>query len=360
LSDKDADVLTIGFARRFATYKRAALLFSDPQRLARLISSTDRPVLILFAGKAHPNDRPGQHLIKIIHDFARRPEFQGRIIIMEGYDMALARILVSGVDVWLNNPEFPMEASGTSGEKAGINGVINLSVLDGWWGEGYQGDNGWAIATHGPEFDSDFRNREEAHDLLDILEHEVIPLYYERNGRGYSEGWVKMSKNSMRTILPNFNAQRMVGDYVTKFYGPAARQCRKLSTDNKTPARTLARWKQTVADQWSKIQVHRLDNPTTELLTGEMLPIKLAVYLAALSPQDVIVECLVGTEGKNGKFITHACHQFSAVEVNSSGETIYTLDLEPPLPGLQYYKLRLYPYHRLLTHPLETGYMIWL
>jgi len=231
LHGQHMDILTIGFARRFATYKRATLLFSDPERLARLLGDPERPVLIIFAGKAHPNDLPGQHLIQAIHDFSRRPEFEGRIVLLEGYDLALARKLVTGVDVWLNTPEHPLEASGTSGQKAGLNGVINLSVLDGWWGEGYTGDNGWAITPHGPEFDAAFRNQEEGRELLDILEHQVIPLYFERNSHGYPARWVQLSKRSMISILPRFNAQRMVMDYVRDFYGPARDQGRRLSAD---------------------------------------------------------------------------------------------------------------------------------
>ncbi|HID48065.1 MAG TPA: alpha-glucan family phosphorylase, partial [Chromatiales bacterium] len=228
ITEHHTDILTLGFARRFATYKRATLLFSDPERLARLVNDPDRPVVILFAGKAHPNDLPGQELIRTIHEYSRRPEFEGKVILLEGYDLALARKLVTGVDVWLNNPEYPMEASGTSGEKAGLNGVLNLSVLDGWWGEGYNGENGWGIIPHGPHFDAEFRNREEGQALLDILEQEVIPTYYQRNGYGYSEQWVRLSKNSMKSILPHYNSQRMVMDYTEKFYAPASRQRRRL------------------------------------------------------------------------------------------------------------------------------------
>ncbi|MCK4951797.1 MAG: alpha-glucan family phosphorylase, partial [Gammaproteobacteria bacterium] len=214
IKQPENDILVLGFARRFATYKRATLLFSDPDRLKRLLNDPERPVLLIFAGKAHPNDMPGQHLIQVIHEFSQRPEFIGKIILLEGYDMALGRKLVTGVDVWLNTPEYPLEASGTSGEKAGINGVLNLSILDGWWGEGFNGENGWGIAPHGPQFDPAYRNHEEANDLMDILEKKVVPLYYDRDEQGYSSKWVQMSKNSMKSTIPHFNAQRMVMDYV--------------------------------------------------------------------------------------------------------------------------------------------------
>ena len=191
LDGADNDVLVMGFARRFATYKRAGMLFADPERLARVLNDPERPAVIIFAGKAHPHDEPGQHLIKIVHEYSMHPDFIGKIILLEGYDMALARHMVTGVDVWLNTPEYPLEASGTSGQKAGLNGAVNLSVLDGWWAEGYDGDNGWGIKPRDSRFDHEHRNREEANDLLDIIENETLPIYYRRDGGGYSPDWVK-------------------------------------------------------------------------------------------------------------------------------------------------------------------------
>jgi starch phosphorylase len=293
LSADNTDTLTVGFARRFATYKRATLLFSDPTRLARLLNDPMRPVLLIFAGKAHPHDVPGQQLIKVIHDFSRRPEFEGKIILLEGYDLALGRKLVTGVDVWLNTPEYPLEASGTSGEKAGINGVLNLSVLDGWWGEGYNGENGWAITPHGPEYDPEFRDREEGQELLDILEKEVIPMYYDRNGHGYPEQWVKMSKASMKSLIPRYNAERMVMDYITRFYGPANRQQRALCEVEYGPARELAKWKKQIIQAWPQLSAHRIEPTPSQIVAGETLPLEVAVKLNGLSPQDVTMECLV-------------------------------------------------------------------
>lgn len=360
LSPHETDILTLGFARRFASYKRATLLFTDPARLARLLNDPQRPVILIFAGKAHPHDLPGQHLIQVIYDFSRRPEFEGKIILLEGYDLSLARKLVAGVDVWINTPEHPLEASGTSGQKAGINGVINLSVLDGWWGEGYNGENGWAITPHGLQYDASYRNREEAQELLDILEKQVIPLYYNRNSHGYSESWVKMSKASMKSIMPRFNSQRMVMDYVTNFYGPATQQRRGLLENGAAPARELARWKKKVAHVWPSVRVRRLDEAPQEIMSGDTLPIRVGVYLDELSANDVTVECLVGTESESGDFTVHDRFILSPVGQNEDGETIFHLDLRPALPGLQYYKLRIYPYHRLLGHPFETGCMLWL
>ena len=291
----ETDILTLGFARRFATYKRALLLFSDPKRLARIVNNPERPVLIMFAGKAHPSDLPGQELIRTISEYSRQPEFEGKIILLEGYDISLARKLVTGVDVWLNTPEYPMEASGTSGQKAGINGVINLSVLDGWWGEGYNGEDGWAITPHGPKYDVGFRDREEAQTLLDILEHEVVPLYYNRSGMGFSEAWVEKSKASMKSVLPQFNAQRMVMDYVSKFYGNAARQKEKLASDKGKGAEKLAKWKQKVDKVWNGVSMERVNSVVNSIKSGQTVMLRVAANLNGLSPEDIRLECLVGT-----------------------------------------------------------------
>lgn len=360
ITEHNTDILTLGFARRFATYKRATLLFSDPERLARLLNDPERPVLILFAGKAHPNDLPGQELIRTIHEYSRRPEFEGKVILLEGYDLALARKLVTGVDVWLNNPEYPLEASGTSGEKAGINGVLNLSVLDGWWDEGYNGKNGWGIAPHGPSFDAEFRNREEGQALLDILEREVIPAYYNRNGYGYSQDWVRMSKNSMKSILPHFNSQRMVMDYVEKFYAPASNQHRTMANDNAAPAKKLAAWKKKIDSHWPGVKIHRVDSAPEELKHGERLPIRVSAELNGLTTNDVVVECLVGTASATEDFIVQDRIRLKSEGKKDGNGVIFNLDLQPVLSGQQYYKIRIYPYHGLLTHPFETGYMIWL
>ncbi len=360
ISAENTDILILGFARRFATYKRATLLFSDPERLAHILNDPKRPVLLVFAGKAHPHDIPGQQLIKTIHEFSRRPEFEGKIILLEGYDLSLGRKLVTGVDVWVNTPQYPLEASGTSGQKAGINGVLNLSVLDGWWGEGYTGDNGWAIMPHGPDYEAQQRDREEGQELLDILERDIVPMYYNRNGHGYSEEWVKMSKASMRTLIPRFNAQRMLMDYITRFYGPAARQGRLLGENNAVPARELATWKKHVASVWSRVTVHRIDQHGHHIRAGVTLPIELGARLHGLRPEDIVVECLVGTTSDTDEFIVHASHTFRASGEQLNGETVFRLDLQPPLAGLQYYKVRAYPYHPLLSHRFEMGCMVWV
>ncbi len=360
LKPQSTDILAIGFARRFATYKRATLLFSDPARLARLLTNPERPCLMIFAGKAHPHDLPAQQFIRAIHEYSRRPEFEGHLILLEGYDLALARKLVTGVDVWLNTPEYPMEASGTSGEKAAINGVLNLSVLDGWWSEGYNGENGWAITPHGPQYDSAYRDREEGEELLELMEKQIIPLYYDRDGYGYSEGWVKLSKASMKSILPRFNSQRMVMDYATRYYAAARQQRLVLAGNDFGRARELAAWRKKIARAWPQVRLRRLDSPPAQIAAGQALSLRVATHLDGLEPDDVLVECLVGTEAESGELRVQDQHIFKAVESKEAGETVFALDLAPRLPGLQYYKIRMYPFHPALAHRLEAGYMIWL
>ncbi|MCK4744194.1 MAG: alpha-glucan family phosphorylase [Sulfuriflexus sp.] len=352
------DILTIGFARRFATYKRAALLFANPERLEKLLNDQDRPVVFVFAGKAHPKDEPGQELIRTIYEFSQRPEYSGKIIMVEGYDMSLARKLVSGVDVWLNTPEYPLEASGTSGEKAGINGVINLSVLDGWWGEGYNGENGWAISPHEPEFDSHYRYHEEANELLDILEKMVIPSYYQRDGHGYSEEWVHMSKASMKSLMPRYNSQRMVMDYVRDFYSPASKQCPLIKSDNHHLADELAKWKNHIQACWDGVTIRRLDENESAIRSGETLTIELAMNLNGLNVGDIIVECLVSADAESDE--VHETLRFHANRNIDSGETLYRLEFNPSLSGMQYYRIRTYPWHEHLCHRFETGRMLWL
>jgi starch phosphorylase len=357
------DVLVVGFARRFATYKRATLLFKDPERLARLLNDSERPVLFIFAGKAHPNDKPGQALIKEIAAIAMRPEFRGKILLLEGYNLSLARDLYPGIDVWLNVPEYPKEACGTSGMKAAINGGINLSVLDGWWAEAFDGSNGWAITPH-PELDSATRDREEAAELLNLLEREVIPLYFSRNADGEREAWIEKSKASMRTILPRFNGVRMAVDYLCDLYGPAAKQGRLLAARNAAEAIELSQWRRKVAQAWPNISVRLEGTPPRAINNGESLLLAVNVLLNGLSPEDVEVECVVGKQDELGEFVPVNSLLLEATGQNPAGETLYRGDLCTPWPcyifdGLQHYQIRVYPYHKLLSHRFECGLMLW-
>ena len=356
--DED-DVLVMGFARRFATYKRALMLFADPARLARLLNDPERPVVIIFAGKAHPHDEPGQHLIRQIHDFAMHPDFIGKIILLEGYDMALARLMVTGVDVWLNTPEYPLEASGTSGQKAGLNGAVNLSVLDGWWGEGYNGYNGWGITPRDARFDHDQRNQEEANDLLNIIEHEVLPTYFRRDGGGYSEDWVALSKASMKSTIPRFNAQRMLRDYVTKLYWPARQQRRRLEANGAQLARELAAWKHRVRKAWSGVRMELMLMPPAHLSHDDRIVLQVRAELNGLQAADVRLECLLGRTDSDGEFQVMQQAELPATGTEEQF-TYFGIELVPEIAGLQYYKLRMYPYNDALCHPFEMGFMIWI
>ena len=349
----------MGFARRFATYKRAGMLFADPERLARVLNDPERPAVIIFAGKAHPHDEPGQHLIKIVHEYSMHPDFIGKIILLEGYDMALARHMVTGVDVWLNTPEYPLEASGTSGQKAGLNGAVNLSVLDGWWAEGYDGDNGWGIKPRDSRFDHEHRNREEANDLLDIIENETLPIYYRRDGGGYSPDWVKMSKAAMKSTIPRFNAQRMLMDYVHKFYWPAQQQRRKLEANDCALARSLSEWKKRVRDTWPGVNIQLMLQPPAHLYHDQDIVLRVRANLNGLQAEDVKLECLLGRSLSEDEFEVMQRAEVPAVGVDNE-YTEFAIDLAPEIAGLQYYKLRMYPYNEAMSHPFELGCMIWI
>lgn len=361
ISDPNRDLLVFGFARRFATYKRATLLFSDLERLSNILNNPERPAVLIFAGKAHPSDQPGQQLIKVIHELSLRPEFIGKIILLEGYDLSLARGLVCGVDVWLNTPEYPLEASGTSGEKAAVNGAVNLSVLDGWWGEGFNHHNGWAIAPRFPNVDSDERNREEADDLLDIIEYEVMPTYFQHEGKGYSEEWVKLSKASMKSIIPSFNAQRMVMDYVRKFYAPASRQMARLADNGAANARRLAEWKKQVRAAWSGVRIELVEEPAPQTYHRETISLRVAAHLNGLQADDVMVECLCGRLDANGKLVVGERRVLKPIATQEAKNTVqFGLEFAPEGSGLLHYQIRIYPYNNLLTHPFEMGFMLWI
>jgi len=355
------NVLTIGFARRFATYKRATLLFENLGWLREIIlSDPERPVLFLFAGKAHPADVPGHDLIRRVSQICRMPEFEGRILLVEGYDLRLGRRLTSGVDVWLNNPVYPLEASGTSGMKAGINGVPNLSVLDGWWGEGYEGGNGWAIKPAPEGTDPERRDREESQTLYEILQDHVVPLYYDRGKMGYSPEWVRMAKHSVASLLPVYNSARMLDEYLSGVYVPASRQSALFSVNGFENARRVAQWKQRVREAWSGVRIHRLDAPGRRIHYGESMRVEVGVRLNGLTPEDVLVELLIALEKKRDKITNSLRHRFQFTGSVEGGEHRFALEITPELCGKLEYRVRVYPHHPLLTHPLEMGMMIWL
>ena len=355
----DPNVLVIGFARRFATYKRATLLFENMDWLRQIINDADRPVLFIFAGKAHPADKPGQELIKRIHEISRWPEFEGKFLMVEGYDLGLARRLVSGCDVWLNNPIYPLEASGTSGMKAAMNGCLNLSVTDGWWDEGYDGTNGWAIKPAPEYFDDARRNREDSQTLYELLQDQVIPMYYRRGELGFSQEWVHMAKRSIATLLPQFNSIRMVRQYVDQYYGPASRQRARYVADDFAGARAVSEWKGRVRHAWGGVSLRRLDDPIRRITYSENVQVQVAVNLNGLSPEDVRVEMLVGRASKQGQEKELRVLTFSPTGQDGNA-SVFTLEMTPEYCGRLIYRIRVYPHHELLTHPFEMGLMLWL
>ncbi len=354
------NILTLGFARRFATYKRATLLFQDLDWLRKLLLDPARPVMLIFAGKAHPADIPGQALIRQIYQISDMPEFRGRILLVEGYDLRLARRLVSGVDVWLNNPIYPLEASGTSGMKAGINGTLNLSILDGWWGEGFDGKNGWGIKPVSETMENAQRDAEESRSFYEILQDQVIPLYYNHSKFGYSVEWVKMAKNSMASLLPRYGTGRMVGEYVQKFYTLASQQGAGYSQDDFAAAKNVATWKARINAAWGGVSLRRLDTPEKRLEFGSTLGFRLAVKLNGLQPEDVVVELLLSRQYNKTRLSQFKHFRFECTGILGSNEHQFELNHVPELCGRQQYYLRVYPCHPLLTHPLEMGKMVWL
>ncbi|HUQ73282.1 MAG TPA: alpha-glucan family phosphorylase [Burkholderiales bacterium] len=353
------NVLTIGFGRRFATYKRATLLFNDLDNFRRIVGDKDRPVVFLFSGKAHPADEPGQELIRTLVHMSNQEEFQGRLLFVEGYDLHIARRLVAGVDVWLNNPVYPLEASGTSGMKAGMNGAINLSILDGWWDEGYDGQNGWGIKPASPQLDQHRRDREEARTLYELLQDNVIPTYYNRAEGGYSSQWIRMAKRSMASLLPRYDASRMLGEYVTKYYAPAARQGQRYTQGGYDAAKTVAAWKARVRAAWPGIALKRVDAPARRIQFGDTVPVEVAVKLNGLSPADVCVELVVTRALRDAAPVSHS-YELAPNGQPVEGEHHFRIDLKPALAGRLDYRVRVFPRHELLTHPHELGLSSWL
>lgn len=361
VNPENPNVLTVGFARRFATYKRATMLFGNLDWLREILHNPERPVVFIFAGKAHPADIPGQDLIRHITQISKMTEFTGKILIVEGYDLALSRKLVSGVDVWLNNPLYPLEASGTSGMKAGMNGCINLSVLDGWWGESYDGRNGWAIKPVSESLSEEVRTHEETRTLYELLQDQVVPSYYLYGKMGFSPNWVKMAKHSMASIIPRFNSKRMVGEYLAKCYLPASRQHALYGRNGHENAHLLAKWKTRVRLAWSSVGLRRTDTLVSKINYGDSLRFEVAVQLGGLAAVDVVVEMLMGYSTQKDMLESAQHYRFEAADTfNEAGEMLFATELKPEQCGNLEYRIRIYPCHELLTHPFELGMMRWL
>jgi starch phosphorylase len=352
------DALTLGFARRFATYKRATLLFREPERLARMLSNAERPVQIVFAGKAHPADQPGQDLIRQVYEFSRRPELEGRIIFLEDYDMDMARHLVSGCDVWLNTPIRPHEASGTSGQKAGLNGLPNCSILDGWWEEGYNGDNGWAIGERRDYQDDETRDAADAAALYDILEREVVPLYFDHGLDGVPHNWVAVMKEAIRTVAPQYSMRRMLKEYVCGLYIPALHMRERVDAQTYALARELAQWKGRVRNNWGQVGVQVEGPREGQIAVGQPLPLAALVRLGDLQPEDVRVELVAGRD-VDGRPQEVQVTQMERAANAQDGVYRYTAQLAPASSGSLIYGVRVVPAHGGLAHPYEAGLARW-
>ena len=353
------NALYIGFCRRFATYKRAHLLFTDLERLSKIVNNPERPVKFIFSGKAHPADGAGQGLIKRIFEISQRPEFLGKIIFLEDYDMQLARRLVSGVDIWMNTPTRPLEASGTSGEKAEMNGVVNLSVLDGWWVEGYREGAGWALKQERTYQNQGYQDQLDAATIYSLLENEILPLYYNRNAQGFSEGWIKTIKNSIATIAPHYTMKRQLDDYYDKFYIKEAANFKKLSANNNKLAKELAAWKETVAQRWDSIRVVSKDDSVLYgAETGKKYTLRYVIDEQGLNDA-VGLELISIKTDKNGEEHIFSKREFTTVGREGNNYT-FEATFEPNVAGAFKSCVRMYPKNENLVYREDFCYVKWL
>jgi starch phosphorylase len=356
----DPEALTIGFARRFATYKRGNLVFRNVERLASIINNKEFPVQFIFAGKAHPRDHGGKELIAEILHMARRPEFRRRVVFLEDYDMNVARHLVSGVDIWLNNPRRPLEASGTSGMKVCINGGLNLSILDGWWVEGYLGDNGFAIGAGEEYTDLTYQDDVESRAIYDLLEQEIVPLFYTRTSDHLPRGWIRKMKRSMATNCPVFNTNRMVQEYLERCYRPANDRFALLSSENLRGAVGLAQWRRRVGQGWPQVRVEAVETTGTDALrVGTEMNVKARVNLGAFSPDDVEVQLYHGPVDSLGDIPTPRTVSMSHNGAAEGASWVYHGTIPCQASGQYGFAVRVLPRHPGLANPFEPGLVCW-
>jgi len=357
----DPEALTVGFARRFATYKRAALILSDPERLARILNNPHRPVQIIFAGKAHPHDHGGKELIRQIVHLAQRDEFRKRIVFLENYNIEVARYMVQGVDIWLNNPRRPLEASGTSGMKVPVNGGINMSVLDGWWCEGYQKDNGWAIGAGEDYDDPEYQDQVESTALYELLENEVAQIFYERSSDGIPREWVRIMKNSMRTVNAEFNTNRMVEEYAQRFYVPCLEQARKLHAEDAAAARELASWRADVARRWHTLQILEVEADDDEAQPmGSRFGVRAQVDLGELTADDVLVEIYHGLLDTDGEIVDGETETMAPTGDQTAGKVQFGGEIPCRRSGQRGFTVRVTPRNpRFPLNRFDTGLIHW-
>jgi starch phosphorylase len=354
------EALTIGFSRRFATYKRSTLLLRNPERLIKILSNKEQPLQIIFAGKAHPNDNPGKELIRQIIHFERRPEARRRMVFIEDYDMVVARYLVQGVDVWLNTPRRPMEASGTSGMKATLNGALNVSILDGWWAEACNSNTGWAIGRGEEYHDEDYQNEVESNALFDLLEKEIIPLFYSRTADYLPRPWISKMKSAIRAIGPEYNTNRMVRQYTEEMYLPALHRSENLTENNLERAKQLAAWKRNLRTNWNNLKI--LDTKIDMhdgLKVGDELGIHTWLDLGKLKPEDVTVELFFGPLDAKGDIDSAQTLSLTFHKKTNDGthEFIGTIKLETS--GRMGHTVRVLPKHPDIESPFREGLILW-
>jgi len=357
----DKYALTIGFARRFATYKRAHLLFRNPERLAEIINNPDRPIQFVFAGKAHPQDKGGQALIQNIVEISKKPEFKGKVIFLQNYDMELAKKLVAGVDIWLNTPTRPLEASGTSGEKAVMNGTMHFSVLDGWWVEGYQQGVGWALSEERTFENQEHQDDLDAETIYQILEDEIAPLYYDRDKNGTPRNWVQIMKNCIAEVAPKFTMKRMLDDYINKFYNKQAERYRELVNNDYKLAKDIALWKAMVKKHWEQLEVVSISMPENlkdSLVLGEKYRGEVALDLKGLLPDEVGLEFVVVSKDSGQYKLMHKQELNFVKKVGAN--SVYKLNYTPKFPGSFSFGIRIFPKNNLLPHRQDMKLVQWI
>ena len=353
------NALMIGFCRRFATYKRAHLLFTDLDRLSKIVNDPEHPVLFFFSGKAHPADGVGQGLIKKIFEISQRPEFLGKIIFLEDYDMTLARRLVSGVDIWMNTPTRPLEASGTSGEKAEMNGVVNLSVLDGWWVEGYREGAGWALPEKRTYQNQGYQDQLDAATIYNMLENDIVPMYYNKCKEGYSKEWIQVVKNSIATIAPHYTMKRQLDDYYDKFYNKQAARFKKLSANDNALAKEIALWKESVAERWDSIHVvSKNDALVNGVETGKKYKIQYVIDEQGLNDAVGLELVVLKNQVEDGKQV-YAVYPFK-VKGHEGNNFTFEAQIEPVNAGSFKTAVRMYPKNDKLPHRQDFCYVKWL
>jgi starch phosphorylase len=356
----DPEALTIGFARRFATYKRATLIFKNIERIVKILTNKTMPVQIIFAGKAHPKDDAGKEFIKQVFLMAGKEELKNRIVFLEDYDLNCAHYLVQGVDVWLNNPQRPLEASGTSGMKVNFNGGLNLSTVDGWWAEKPEADSGWSIGNGEEYNDLEYQDKVESSALYELLENHIVPLFYKRGGDDLPHEWIKKMKTSMQSLCPIFNTNRMVMEYAEKFYKPGAKQFLSFIPNNYDKLRNLARWKDKIQKKWEATRITEvIEDKKKDIKLGEEFKIKAVVHVDGLAAEDLLAEVYYGNSEVDDVLANVATLKMNLIERRDNNNFVFEANIPASSSGIVKYTIRVLPYHPELKVKFIPGYVCW-